>query len=438
MSNPRIYIVISTFFPLIGGAEMQALAQGANLRKRGYEATIITFRHDRHWQSCEVISGVPIIRVAGMLLGSREKLPRLLQKLLFLMALVVMGWTLWRNRRHYDILHLYQLSSLALPCALVSRLTDKPIIIAVRSAASDKTTNSYNQASLMAESLDITAPSLKVDAQTRVEGDLAGLERLGKPLVRFTRSLLYRKQAVVVVLSSRMKNYLAAHDFNLPHMQLIPNGVDTTRFSPTGDISIDERVQVVVCISKLRYEKGIDVLLQAWRLVHEQAPQAHLVIVGSGPLQSQLECMARTLGIVDSVEFAGLQSDIPAQLHRGNLAVLPSRWEGMPNALLEAMACGSACVATCVSGSEDVIEHGVNGLLVEPEDYQGMTQALLTLLCDPALVQKYGQAARVTVEKHYSFEHILDSYIELYQSITDNRRQDRENTYRSETCDLPS
>src|SRR5205823_1553150 len=174
---------------------------------------------------------------------------------------------------------------------------------------------------------------------------------------------------------------LAAHDFDLPDVQLIPNGVDITRFNPVhADTSIGEREQVVVCVSKLRYEKGIDVLLQAWQLVHQQAPQARLIIVGSGYLQTQLECMVEERGIASSVEFTGLQGDIPAQLHRGRLAVLPSRWEGMPNALLEAMACGLSCVATRVCGSEDAIEHGVNGQLVEPEDHQGVPPAPLTLL----------------------------------------------------------
>jgi glycosyltransferase involved in cell wall biosynthesis len=151
--------------------------------------------------------------------------------------------------------------------------------------------------------------------------------------------------------------------------------------------------------------------------VHEQIIQARLIIVGNGDIQIQLERMAKALGITDSVEFAGLQSDIPAQLHRGGLAVLSSRTEGMPNALLEAMACGLPCVATRVSGSEDIIQHGVNGLLVESEDYQGMAQALLTLLSDPVLAQKYGQAARATIEKHYSLEHVTDKYVELYQNM---------------------
>lgn len=439
MSNPRIYIAIATFLPLVGGAEKQALAQARSLREKGYETTIITFHHDRTWLSRDVIEGVPIIRVAGALLGGREKLPRLLQKLLYLMAIIVMCWTLWRHRHSYDVLHVYQLSLLALPTALVCRLTGIPMIIAVRSAGSG---SAKPHMSLVAGPLDVTAPWLQIDGQAWVDGDLEWLERMGKPVVRFIRSLLQRNHAVVIILSSRMKNYLADHNFNLPGTQLIPNGVDTTHFHPLyPDTSTDARAQVVVCVSKLRYEKGIDVLLQAWYLVQKQLPQpsqARLIIVGDGPLQTQLACMAQALGIAGSVEFAGLQSDIPAQLHRGNLAVLPSRFEGMPNALLEAMACGSACVATRVSGSEDIIQHGVNGLLVESEDYQGMAEALFTLLRNPELAQEYGHVARATIEKHYSLERITDIYVELYQRIADHRSQNIEDIQPSEIYHLPS
>ena len=439
MSNPRIYIAIATFLPLVGGAEKQALAQGRSLRERGFETTIITFRHDRTWSPRDVIEGVPILRVAGVLLGGREKLPRPLQKLLYLIAIVIMCWTLWQHRKSYDVLHVYQLSVLALPTALVCRLTGTPMIIAIRSAGSG---SAKSHMSLVAGPLDVTTPWLQIDGQSRADGDLEWLERMGKPAVRFIRSLLQRNHAVVIILSSRMKNYLAAHNFNLPATQLIPNGVDTTRFHPLyPDTSTDERAQVVVCVSKLRYEKGIDVLLQAWYLVQKQLPQpsqARLIIVGDGPLQTQLECMAQALGIVSSVEFVGLQSDIAAQLHRGNLAVLPSRFEGMPNALLEAMACGSACVATRVSGSEDIIQHGVNGLLVESEDYQGMAQALFTLLRNPALAQQYGHLARAIIEKHYSLEHITDMYVELYQRITDHRPKNTEDIQASEIYHLPS
>jgi glycosyltransferase involved in cell wall biosynthesis len=426
MSNPRIYIVIATFHPYVGGTEKQALAQGHSLRERGYEATIVTFSYSRTWPQREVIEGVPVIRVADLLLNDREKLPRFLQKLVYLLAMLIMGWTLWRQRHYYDLLHVYQLNFLTLVVAMLCRLAGKPMLVAIRSADSGSS-SSHDKTSLLAGPLDVTAPCLQVDerlqaynGRVKVGSDLEMLARVGKPVVRLLAALLRSNSVVVVLLSSRMKSSLAQYGFHPRHMRHIPNGVDITRFNAIHtDHALDGREQVVVCVSKLRFEKGIDVLLQAWCLVHQQAPQARLIIVGDGSLRFQLECMAKALDIANCVELMGLQSDIPAQLHRGSLAVLPSRWEGMPNALLEAMACGLPCVATRVSGSEDIIEHGVNGLLVESEDYRDMAQALLTLLHNPVLAQKFGQAARKTVERHYSLEQVMDRYIELYQSVAE-------------------
>src|SRR6266567_3679617 len=379
VSNLRIYIAICTFLPLVGGAEKQALEQSRNLRERGHETTIITLRHDRAWPRREVIEGVPVIRVAGALLGGREKLPRPLAQLLYLMALVMMGWTFWRYRRKYDVLHIHQLNMLALPAAVACRFTGKPVLVVVHSAGQDVNASwASGKPSLVAGPLDPITPWLQVNGRLLVGGDLANLEHLGKPLVRFTRSLLQGIHAV----------------------------------------------QVVICVSRLSYEKGIDALLQAWNLVLKQSPQARLIIVGKGDLRPQLEYMASALGIAERVEFAGLQEDIPAQLQRAHIAVLPSRVEGMPVALLEAMACGLACVATRVSGSEDIIEHGVNGLLVETEDYQGMARELLTLLHDPALARQYGRAARATIENHYSLEQITSMYIALYERMIHRRKAD--------------
>ena len=110
----------------------------------------------------------------------------------------------------------------------------------------------------------------------------------------------------------------------------------------------------------------------------------------------------------------------------------------MPNALLEAAACGLASVATSVSGSEDIIQHGLNGLLVEPEDYQGMAQALLTLLCDPLLAHEYGRAAREAIEKHYSLESIIDRYIVLYQRMANSPRKIAKDTSSSKINHLSS
>jgi glycosyltransferase involved in cell wall biosynthesis len=435
MGNPRIFIVTATFLPAVGGIEKQAFAHSRSLRERGYDATIITFRHHKAWPQREMIEGVPVIRVAGVLLEGRWKLPRPLQKLAYLLAMLVMGWTLWRYRKRYDVLHVFKLTFLASLAALVCRLTGKPLLVSVRSTGSDKLAKSNNNAYLLAGPLDSTAPWLRVDGRLRAGGkvkagsELEALERMGKPVVRLTHALLLNMRAVVVVLSSRMRDHLLEHGFHLPDIRLIPNGVDINRFSPMqDDASCNDLAQIVVCITGLRYEKGIDVLLQAWYLVHQKVPQARLIIVGYGSLRNQLECVAEALCIADSVEFAGLQSDIPAQLHRGSIAVLPSRWEGMPNAVLEAMACGLPCVSTRVSGSEDIVQHGVSGLLVEPEDYQGMAQALLTLLCDPLLTQEYGRTARETIEKRYAHEQVMNTYVELYESITGHSNPNAEDT----------
>src|SRR5439155_12228134 len=172
MIKPRIYMAISTFYPVVGGAEKQALMQGRSLRERGYATTIITFRHDRTWLPCEVIEGVPVKRIAGLLLGWREKLPKVLQKMFYLLAMVIMGWTLWRHRQYYDILHVYQLNFLTLVAAMLCRLAGKSMLVAVRSAGSSSSTSSHNKASLLAGSLDATTPWLQADGLVKARSDL--------------------------------------------------------------------------------------------------------------------------------------------------------------------------------------------------------------------------------------------------------------------------
>lgn len=418
MKQPRIYVAITTFYPLVGGAETQTLAQCQLLQQQGYETHIVTFRHKKEWLPREELRGVPVQRVAGALLGDRAGWPRLVQRLAYFLAMFVMSWTLWQQRKNYDILQVCQFSLLVLPLAFVCRLARKPMTIVVISAGAGKATKTNEPARLLAGPLDASQPWLQVDGKTWIDGDLYGLEQAGTFVTQYMRSMLRRMGVVVIVLSTRMERYLIDHHFFLPGTRLVPNGVDIARFHPAPtNLPIGDRPHTVVCVSKLRYEKGIDVLLQSWRLVHVQMPEARLILVGSGPVQPQLMQLAEALGVADSVEFAGLQSDVPAQFHRGYIAILPSRWEGMPNALLEAMGCGMACIATRVSGSEDLIQSGENGLLVESEDYVAMSEALLTLLRDTPLAQQYGQAARATVEQHYTLEQVIEMYSDIYRTL---------------------
>ncbi len=421
MSKPRVYIAIATFHPQVGGAERQALLQGCALRAHGYDATIITLRHDRAWPKYDAVEGVPVVRVAGMVLGGREKFPAPLRKLAYLLGVLTMGWVLWWRRKSYDILHVYQLNLLILPAAFVCWLVSKPLIVALRCADSCYRVGSSNDETTSARPCQVKAPSSLAKDGDRSRGDLEALESLGKPIVGLTRYLLKRANAVMVVLTLHMQKDLTEHGLPIAGVRVIPNGVDLAHFRPAGPaVRPLFRAGLVLFVGRLTFQKGIDVLLTAWRDVQEHLPhsqRARLVIVGTGPLRARLESLSVTLGIADSVEFVGVQVDVAAWLRSSDVVVLPSRWEGMPNSLLEAMASGLPCIATRVSGSEELIQHGINGLLVERDDDAGLAQALLSVLQNPVLGGKYGCAARLTIEEHYSLDHVMGAYLDLYHSL---------------------
>lgn len=398
MKQLRVYIAIETFLPLVGGAERQALLQGKYLHGQGIDATIVTMHFQRDWSAREYLDGVPVLRVAGQLLSWREHVSGLLRHLCYLLALLALGWRLWSCRHKYDILHVFQFTPFALPALLVCRLARKPLVIAMRCDA-------------------VPAQDLEHGKRLKTGADLESLERLGRPVLRLIDLQLRHMQARITVLSTRMLESLQRCGIDGAGVLLIPNGVDIKVFRPCPRLS--ENALTVVCVAKLRYQKGVDVLLRAWCHVVGQAPAARLLIVGDGPLLDALRGLAGSLGVMGSVEFTGLCTDVVQQLQRGRIAVLPSRWEGMPNALLEAMACGLACVATRVSGSEDLLGQDRCGLLVEPEDVDALAAALLLLLRGPKLTLEYGQAARQHVEQHYSFEQVMHRYIDLYADMAE-------------------
>jgi glycosyltransferase involved in cell wall biosynthesis len=130
-----------------------------------------------------------------------------------------------------------------------------------------------------------------------------------------------------------------------------------------------------------------------------------------------MERIAAELGIVDSVEFLGWRTDIVDRLQQAWGFVLPSRWEGMPNALLEAMACGLPCIATRVSGSEDIIRDGVDGLLVEPEQPAELAEALRCVIQDTELAQRLGREGRAKVVRTYQLRHVVEQCVALYRCL---------------------
>lgn len=395
----RICFVCFTFWPMIGGAEKHAERQARQLQALGHDVTIVTLRHKRWWKRKESLDGLPVVRVGGIYRPGRGLS---LGKLGFVPVSIGMFLTLWRMRHHYDIIHGFTLTPPVPIAVLVGKITRKPVILNIQS----------------------TGPSNKPGIQSHlVGGDINGIHERslgGNAFLNFLR----KSNAFYQVLSNRSISYLTSHGFRAEQIVRIPNGIDTEKFRPAErgpDPAKSERN--IICVARLVDAKGIDVLLHAWgQLMHEPAEwhtylKPRLRLVGDGPSRSQLEGIVTELGIRDSVEFLGERTNIIDLLQQSWGFVLPSRWEGMSNALLEAMACGLPCVATRVSGSEDVISDGINGLLVEPEQPAEMAQALRRIIEDTDLAQRLGQTGRMTVLCEYQLSAVVEQCLQLYHRL---------------------
>jgi glycosyltransferase involved in cell wall biosynthesis len=145
------------------------------------------------------------------------------------------------------------------------------------------------------------------------------------------------------------------------------------------------------------------------------APAFRLVMVGDGPERERLKALCRELGVTDLVVFAGTTADVPVYYSLADVFVLPSRSEGSPNVLLEAMASGTAVVATAVGGVPEVVRSGDNGLLVPANDVNALAGGIAELSIDQELRQRLGRSGRDWVALHHSPQAYVKSVLDLYQ-----------------------
>jgi glycosyltransferase involved in cell wall biosynthesis len=172
---------------------------------------------------------------------------------------------------------------------------------------------------------------------------------------------------------------------------------------------------VLSCVANLRPVKDHETLLRALALVKQRGIPFRALLAGDGPLRFALEDVAASLDLSEEVRFLGqLAGDDVAHLFQAtDIALLTSRVEGLPTALLEAMACGCAVVATDVGGTPELVEHGTTGLLVEPGNVEAVAAAVEDLLRHAARLDEMRGAARRRVEERFS----LDRMIEEYESL---------------------
>ncbi|MFI2640224.1 glycosyltransferase [Streptomyces sp. NPDC018610] len=206
---------------------------------------------------------------------------------------------------------------------------------------------------------------------------------------------------------------------------VVANGVDTGRFRPAdaGDVrsrparlaglGLDPAAPLAVCVGRLCRQKGQDVLLRAWDAVAREVPGARLVLVGDGPDAGRLRA-----GAPPSVLFTGAVTDALPWYQAADLVVLPSRWEGMALAPLEAMACGRPVVVTDVDGARESLPPSLAArCLVPPEDPAALAGAVTGLLLDAWARASLGDLARRHVLAAHDVRHTAEAVADLYRDL---------------------
>lgn len=246
---------------------------------------------------------------------------------------------------------------------------------------------------------------------------------VGEPLRRFLdRELIARFSSVLLAVSELDRQRMTS-------VERIPPG--RTRFLPNGipplgpragrdvraELGIPGDAPVVASVSVLRRQKALEVLVEAARLLAPEVPGLRVLVAGVGPEEEKLRGLVADGGLEQTVLLIGRRDDVPDVLAASDVAVQCSDWEGSPLAVMEYMAAGKAIVATRVGGVPDLIEDGVHGLLVDPQDPPALARAIGGLLGDPGRRARLGEAARERQRAEFELTVMVRRVEELYEEL---------------------
>jgi len=387
----RVCVVSPLYHPNLGGLGRQAQLLTERLRKAGVVLFVIA-RKMTVDDGVSFSSDVEVIRVPSLFpqwhILEEISLKNVMISTVFSIGCIL---ALVRHRKRYDIVHFHG-ASLPLFFALpFLKWMGKKVVAKVAAA------------------------NLGTEA-----GSLSGRYWfLGALLAR-----LMRRADAFVAISEEIREGLIRDGVSPERIHRIDNFIDTSLFFPPGpeekDHLLDElgyRGKLLVLYSgRLVPRKGVEYLLKAWKEITVEHPDARLLLLGDGPLLGSLAEMAEHLEISDTVRFAGRIGDVPRYLRAADLFVLPSMQEGMPNSLLEAMACGLPAVATRIGGVVDVVGERGCAWLVEPGRWESLREGMGKMLSEKDLRNRISAAALDTIRENYSLESRVSRYLDLYQS----------------------
>lgn len=399
-------MLVSSLPPLAsGGAEQQALRLGKIVTSKGIRVEFVS-AGQKNVKGKTTINGMPVARFYSFLsrlfdwaAGVKKKhQPKTVkieyndeQELLTEITRPV-GWPtvvyysifywhcwlyLWPKRKSFDIIHAHTMEWPAIVAAKLGKSLNKKVIV------KDSTMNGFKSLSRYPQGKKLQQLIIQQCSFVAMTGIIeANLIREGVPKEKITR---------------------------------IPNGIEI----PQQYKQHTAAGTMVLFVGNLYQQpaKGVDILLRAWKIVSAEIPGTVLQVVGDGDLDAY-NAYAQQSGIQHSVQFLGRQQQVQQYYDAASVFVLPSRREGMSNALIEAMAYGLPCIASTVSGSVDLIEDGVNGILVPVADVTALAQSIIHVLRNPELAAKMGQQARQTIQQKATMEVVAGEYINLYRKVS--------------------
>jgi glycosyltransferase involved in cell wall biosynthesis len=374
----RLSVLFSTVsYPPVasGGAETQARLQAEALVRRGHRVAVVCPRDAgarSGWQRGVFVRRLPYLR----------RWP--LHKLSF--ALVLAPYLIARLG-NFDLVHIHLINLHAEVVGLAAALRRKPVYITIASAGM---------------------------RDGRERGDIARYRREA----RFSRHVALRRAAAVQALSQDMVPYVLRAGARPERVSVIPNGVDLERFRPADaelklarrrELDLPREGPLVIRVSTFAPHKGGEELLAAWRALGPERGDANLILLGRRPGDAPVS--------EEGVLVRDWTQDVAPYLQASDIFVLPSYVEGMSNALLEAMACDLAPIATAVAAAPEVIDQGRTGILIEPRSAEQLRVALAGLLAAPARREEMGRLAGKTARERYGIEGVVDRIEALYQEV---------------------
>lgn len=384
----HIVIILEYFYNLgrpIGGAERQVARLAEKFIEKGGDVTLLAGQWQWGEPRHEIINHIPVHRIFSFWGMFNLKGLRKFGYYAYLFNLFIY---LFVHRKSYQIIHSHSAMPSAFVAALAGRFFGKKTL--ARPMASGQP---WGDISRMVN-------------QSSVYGSRWMLKQFP-----YIDCMIALNQEVIQELESIG---VARHK-----IVQMPNGVVTTGITPKTTYQLTDNQVNLVFVGRLDSQKGIETLLNALKQVIEAEPsfQWQLRILGKGDLRAHLELQVKQLALINQVQFLGQVPDVFSILYQSDLFILPSRAEGMSNALLEGMTVGLPCIASNIPANAQVIQHNQNGLLFTVDDVDNLTQTIICLAKDQSLREHLGREATRTIIQHYSIDHIAERFMAIYQKL---------------------